>query len=301
MKISDLRDSWTTTEADRELLRTVRDECGLTDVQARLLQNRGIDEPEAVDRYLHPSFEYLHDPFLFNEMEKAVSLINTAVKNNDLILIHGDFDADGVTGTAVLYEFLKEVGANVRYFVPHRGKDGYGLSMRVMKKGVENGLKLVVSVDCGGSDRRVVRFLSEKGVKTVITDHHMVSERVPANAVINPKMPGENYPFEELAGVGVAFKLVQGLAGSYNLDFSLDRFLDLVALGTLGDYMELTGENRVLVSLGMDILSGWERKGLDAVRRLSSLKRSNFTARQVCFTIVPRLNSPGRIGSARDV
>ncbi|MFO7914677.1 MAG: single-stranded-DNA-specific exonuclease RecJ [Candidatus Krumholzibacteriales bacterium] len=301
MELSGLKDKWTSKNINEDLLAVVMKECGLTEVQARLLQNRGIDGPESVSRYLKPSFDNLHDPFLFSEMEKAVSLINEAVREDRLILIHGDFDADGVTGTAVLYEFLKEIGADAHFFVPHRGKDGYGLSMRMMKRGVENGLGLVISVDCGGSDNKVVNFLAGKGVRTVITDHHMVTERVRADAVINPKMPGENYPFKELAGVGVAFKLVQALAGSYGMEDSMDKYLDLVALGTLGDYMELTGENRILVSLGLEVLVQWNRKGLDAIRSRSSLKRNDFSARQVCFTLVPRLNSPGRIGSARDV
>lgn len=301
MELSGLKDKWISKAIDEDLVARVINECGLTESQARLLQNRGISDPESVNRYLNPSFEYLHDPFLFNEMERAVSLIRDAVRENRLILIHGDFDADGVTGTAVLYEFLREIGADVHFFVPHRGKDGYGLSMRMMHRGVKNGLDLVISVDCGGSDDKVVKYLAEKGIRTVITDHHMVSERVPADAVINPKMPGENYPFKELAGVGVAFKLVQALAEKYDKGDSTEKYLDLVALGTLGDYMELTGENRILVSLGMEILSQWNRKGLDAIRSLSSLKRNDFSARQVCFTLVPRLNSPGRIGSARDV
>ena len=301
MGLSGLKDKWVSMDADKDRLARVMDDCGLNEIQARLLQNRGLDTPESVERYLNPGFDDLHDPFLFNEMERAVSIITEAVRDRELILIHGDFDADGVTGTTLLYEFLKEVGANVRFFVPHRGKDGYGLSMRVMKRGVENGLKLVVSVDCGGSDMKVVNYLADRGVRTVITDHHLVTERVEADAVINPKLPGERYPFKELAGVGVAFKLVQGLAGEYNMSDSLDRFLDLVALGTLGDYMDLADENRVLVSLGMEVLSQWKRKGLDAIRSRSSLKRNDFSARQVCFTIVPRLNSPGRIGSARDV
>mgnify|MGYP001039334313 FL=1 len=166
MELSGLKDKWISKAIDEDLVAGVINECGLTESQARLLQNRGISDPESVNRYLKPSFEYLHDPFLFNEMDRAVSLIRDAVRENRLILIHGDFDADGVTGTAVLYEFLREIGADVHFFVPHRGKDGYGLSMRMMHRGVKNGLGLVISVDCGGSDDRVIKYLAEKGIRT---------------------------------------------------------------------------------------------------------------------------------------
>ncbi len=295
------KNKWVLKDVDRLGIKRLSEECSLTTIQAHLLWCRGFRNPEEVDLFLNPSFDRLYDPFQFNEMEKAVSLVLEAIRNEDLILVHGDLDADGVTGTALLFQFLKEAGANVSYFVPSRKKDGYGLAMRVMKKGVQKGLKLVVSVDCGSNDNEVVSFLKEKGVAVLITDHHETNSRVGADAFLNPKYPAEEYPFRDLAGVGVAFKLVQALAKSIKADFSMEKYIDLVALGTLADYMPLCDENRILVSLGLKAMSKWSRPGLEALRAKSGLNSNDFNARQVCFTIIPRLNSPGRIGSAREV
>ena len=292
---------WASKNVDNSVIKRLLDECDLTLVQAHLLQCRGLNSGREVTDFLKPSFDNLYDPFEFNEMKQAVSLVLEAVRKKELILVHGDFDADGVTGTTLLYQFLKEIGANVQHFVPSREKDGYGLAMRVMERGVQKGLKLVISVDCGSSDSEVVSFLSERGVKVLITDHHETNIRVNADAFLNPKFPAEKYPFSDLAGVGVAFKLVQALAKSIEIDFSPDKYLDLVALGTLGDYMPLCGENRIFVSLGLNAMAKWSRPGLEALRAKSGLSKENFSAKQVCFTIIPRLNSPGRIGSARDV
>ncbi len=292
---------WVLKNTDSSNIKKLSAECNLTDLQVHLLLCRGLDSAEKINNFLNPSFDKLHDPFEFNEMEKAVSLVLEAIRKRELILVHGDFDADGITGTTLIYQFLREAGANVLYFVPRRATDGYGLAMRVMEKGVQNGLKLVISVDCGSSDSEVVSFLLEKGVKVLVTDHHDISVRINADAFINPKFPSEKYPFTELAGVGVAFKLVQALAKSLEIDFLPEKYLDLVALGTLGDYMPLRDENRIFVSLGLDAMTKWARPGLGALRTKSGLDKENFSAKQVCFTIIPRLNSPGRIGSARDV
>lgn len=292
---------WIEKPVDPAVIDLLVSDCGFSPLQARLLACRGVEDTAQAGNYLNPSIDKLHDPFMFNEMEKAVSIIEESVSKRETILIHGDFDADGVTGTAILYEFLSEIGADVRYFVPRRAKDGYGLAKRVMEKGVASGMKLVISVDCGASDENVIEFLHKNGVRSVITDHHEIGGRIGADAVINPKMPGEAYPFKELAGVGVAFKLIQAINSSLDMNMSMEDYLDLAALGTLGDYMSLTGENRILVSKGMEILKGWSRPGLEALRKMSRLNREDFTARQICFTIIPRLNSPGRVGSASDV
>lgn len=271
-------------------------------LEARLLMSRGIRSVEEGIRFLNPSLDDLHDPFLFNEMDRATRLLHEAVTRGERILVHGDYDADGVCGTALLVEVLAKLGADVHFFVPDRAKDGYGLARRVMDRGFEVGLKLVVSVDCGSSDREVIAALAERGVTVIITDHHETNERVPeAHAFINPKLPGERYPFKELTGAGVAFKLLQGIERKMGLDLSLANHLDLVALGTLGDSGEMRDENRIIVPAGLKLLREWRRPGLRALRAESGLSESGFSARQVSFTLVPRLNSPGRMGSARDV
>lgn len=293
---------WEIQPVDEEIVRELSRMLFLGPLEARLLYTRGVRTVDEGVGFLHPSLDHLHDPFLFNEMKVATQLLHEAVTRRDLILIHGDYDADGVCGTSLLVEVLQKLGADVHFFVPDRARDGYGLAKRVMDRGFEAGLKLVVSVDCGSSDREVVAALAERGVKVIITDHHETRERVPeAHAFINPKLPGERYPFKELTGAGVAFKLLQGLEKTMGVDLSLADHLDLVAIGTLGDNGEMRDENRILVPHGMQLLREWRRPGLRALRSESGLSASGFTARQISFTLVPRLNSPGRMGSARDV
>ncbi|MBN2185324.1 MAG: single-stranded-DNA-specific exonuclease RecJ [Candidatus Krumholzibacteriota bacterium] len=294
-------EKWVLRKYDDSLMCSLAKGLSIDPVAARLLAAKGISSVEEAEKYLNPSFLHLHDPFLFSEMKEAVTLFVDSVREGRKILIHGDYDADGICGTALLYEGLKNFGADLHFFVPDRAKDGYGLSMRVMKRGVDKDLGLLISTDCGSSDRDVVAFLSKHGVKTIITDHHDIDERIPeADIFINPKLPGEKYPFTELAGVGVAFKFLQALQQQTKKDLGLEKMLDLVAVGTLGDYVVLKDENRELVSLGMNTLSRWERNGFCALQASSNLPSSGFTARQICFNIVPRLNSPGRLGSARD-
>lgn len=298
--------SWILREDRDSISRPLEEGLGISGLQARLLVNRGIVTVDEARRFLEPAYGDLHDPFLFSEMEKAVGILSESVALRKRILVHGDYDADGISGTALLFRVLRGMGADVRFFVPNRAKDGYGLARRVMERGIEVGqlgpLDLVISVDCGSSDDDVVSFLADRGVRTIITDHHEIAKRVPrADAFINPKLPSEKYPFAELAGVGVAFKLLQALEIRTGASLGLEKMLDYVAVGTLGDYSLLQDENRVLVSLGMKRLAEWDNPGFAALQRESNLPSSGFTARQVCFTIVPRLNSPGRVGSARDV
>jgi single-stranded-DNA-specific exonuclease len=291
---------WEIQPADERLEGELSRALLLGPLEARLLASRGVRTVEDGVRFINPRFEQLHDPFLFAEMEQATRLLHGAIARGERILVHGDYDADGVCGTALLFEVLAKLGADVHFFVPDRAKDGYGLARRVMDRGFETGLKLVLSVDCGSSDGEVVKTLAERGVTVVITDHHETSERVPgAHAFINPKLPGERYPFTELTGSGVAFKLLQGLERTMGLDLKLREHLDLVALGTLGDSGAMRDENRVIVAEGFELLKEWRRPGLRALRARSGLPATGFSTRQVSFTIIPRLNSPGRIGSAR--
>lgn len=293
---------WVLAQVDEGAMREIGNSLLLSPLEARLLMTRGVKTAAEGSRFLSPSLDHLHDPFLFTEMKKAASLLHQAAVSRDLILVHGDYDADGVCGTTLVYEILQKIGANVQYFIPDRAKDGYGLARRVVERGLKVGLKLVVTVDCGSSDRELISYLARNGVNVIVTDHHEIQERVPETAAfINPKLPGETYPFKELAGSGVAFKLLQGLEKVMGINLSLIDQLDLVAIGTLGDYTILLDESRTLVSTGLGVLKKWRRPGLKALQSVSSLPSDGFSARQVCFTLVPRLNSPGRMGSARDV
>jgi single-stranded-DNA-specific exonuclease len=294
--------SWIVHPADPAAVERLTGELRLSPLRARLMVARGLDTPEAARAFIDPSPEHLHDPFLFDEMETAVRLIRETVSAGGRILVHGDYDSDGICGTALLTEGLRRIGADVHYFVPDRVRDGYGIAGRVIERSLEVGIGLLITVDCGSSDDEIVRRLAAGGVPVIITDHHEIGARIPeASAFLNPKIPGERYPFKELSGTGVAFKLVQALQRSIGVDIGLSGLLDLAAVGTLGDYVALTGENRTLVSMGMRRLGMWERPGFEALRRECGLAERGFSAKQICFTIVPRLNSPGRIGSAREV
>jgi single-stranded-DNA-specific exonuclease len=278
------------------------DGLGISPIAARILASRGVTSEEEARQFMSPSIDRIHDPFLFSEMGEAVKAVREAVSAGSRILVHGDYDADGICGTAILYEGLQSIGADVHYFIPDRKKDGYGMARRITERSLEVGLGLMITVDCGSSNGDLVKELADGGISVVITDHHEIGERVPeARAFLNAKLPGETYPFTELSGAGVAYKLLQGIEKNIGTDMRLGRLLDLVAVGTLGDYVALVDENRALVALGMAELEKWERPGFKALRKECGLAASGFSARQICFTIIPRLNSPGRIGSARGV
>ncbi len=293
---------WVINPADEEAVERLSSSLLIDSMQARLLVGRGLSTREEAERFLQPSREQLNDPFLFDEMKTASRLLHRSITSGERILIHGDYDADGICGTALLYETLLELGADVHFFIPDRAKDGYGLARRMMERAVEKDLGLVVSVDCGSSDQEIISYLKEHDVKVIVTDHHETRERPEsADAFLNPKLPGESYPFKQLVGAGVAYKLLQGLEIVTGIDLSLDRRIDLAALGTLGDYALLVDENRAIAALGMREIAEWRRPGLKALRMESCLSQKGFSARKICFTLIPRLNSPGRIGSARDV
>jgi single-stranded-DNA-specific exonuclease len=292
---------WQIQPIDERILRDLESGLNLRPIEARLLAARGVKDVDEAFRLINPALEHLHDPFLFNEMEAAARILHEAITRHERILVHGDYDADGVCGTALLVEVLSRLGADVHFFVPDRAKDGYGLARRVMDRGFEVGIKLVLSVDCGSSDREVVASLASRGIRVIITDHHETAARIPeADAFLNPKLPGEGYPFRELTGTGVAFKLLQGLERAMGINLALHEDLDLVAIGTLGDSGAMIDENRVLVQRGLAVLREWRRPGLRALREASGLSANSFSPRQVSFTLVPRLNSPGRMGSARE-
>ncbi len=294
--------SWLVRPIDPGIIRDLSEGLGISATAARIIASRGVSTVEEAKQFFTPSVDKLHDPFLFTEMGEAVKAIREAVSEKKRILVHGDYDADGICGASILYEGLRSLGADVHFFVPDRKKDGYGMARRVAERSLEVGVGLVITVDCGSSDGDIVKELSAGGIPVIITDHHEIGERVPdAKAFINAKLPGETYPFTELSGAGVAYKLLQGVEKDMGVDMKLGRLLDLVAIGTLGDYVPLVDENRSLVALGMAELGKWERPGFDALRKECGLAASGFSARQICFTIVPRLNSPGRIGSARRV
>ncbi|HHE37765.1 MAG TPA: single-stranded-DNA-specific exonuclease RecJ [Candidatus Cloacimonetes bacterium] len=268
---------------------------------AEMLIRKGIVDLPAIDDFFHPNLENIHDPFLFPQMDKAVNRIIKAIKNKEKITIYGDYDVDGTTSTALLYLGLKKLQAIVDYYIPHRMIEGYGLSLSGVEQLKENGTQLIISVDCGINAFEEVDEINSLGMDIIITDHHNPKEELPAGvAIINPKMKENDYPYIDLAGVGVAYKLLSAVY--QKIDFGdkqiVHKYIDLVALGTIADIVPLTGENRIFASIGLDRLIKKQNIGLNALIGIAGLSQKELNASDIVFGVAPRINAAGRMGSA---
>jgi len=272
---------------------------GLDPVVARLLCLRGVHDPEEALRFLTPSLDQLHDPFRLADMAPAVDRILAAIERRERIAIHGDYDVDGITATVILRRALELLGADVEHFVPERIRDGYGLQRVAVERLHAGGASLVVSVDCGIRGADAARRARELGLDLIITDHHEPGPVLPpALAVINPKRPDCAYPEKELAGVGVALKLVQALCLRTGHEGWLPSFVKMAAIGTLADVVPLLGENRVIAKLGLDMLSrGPHKVGLRALLEVAGLAGRTIDSHQVAFMLAPRVNAAGRMST----
>src|SRR5438128_2567757 len=266
---------------------------------ARLLCQRGISDPGLAERFLAPSLDHLHDPFLLADMLRAVDRILAAIANKERIAIHGDYDVDGVTSTVILRRALEMLGADVVHFIPERLKDGYGLQPVAIERLHADGVALVVSVDCGIRGAEAARRARELGVDLIITDHHEPdAELPPALAVINPKRRDCSYPDKYLAGVGVALKLVQALCRRADRDGWMPGFIKVAAIGTLADVVPLVGENRVIAKLGLDLLTrGPHKIGLRSLLDISGLTGKTIDSYHISFLLAPRVNAAGRMST----
>ncbi|WP_086313043.1 single-stranded-DNA-specific exonuclease RecJ [Enterococcus sp. 7F3_DIV0205] len=260
----------------------------------QLLWHRGIQSKEAIEVFLRPTIENLYDPFLMHDMEKTVTRIQEAVAKGEKILVYGDYDADGITSTTVMKEAIELIGGEVEYFLPNRFIHGYGPNLAVFKEQIENGAQLIITVDNGVAGHEAINFATEQGIDVIVTDHHELPPELPnAFTIVHPKHPEGHYPFGDLAGVGVAFKVATALLGELPAEF-----LDLVAIGTIADLVSLTDENRVLVKMGLEMIQNGERIGLDILIHLAELKKEAISEESIGFTIAPRLNALGRLGDA---
>lgn len=268
----------------------------------QLLANRGITDQEAVEQFLSPDYSRdQHDPYLFRDMQKAVERINLALTNKEKITIHGDYDADGVCGTAVLYKTLKALHADVDFYLPHRDTEGYGLNMNTVELLKKQGTQLLITVDCGISNKNEVQAAVDSGMEVIVTDHHSEPPELPsaALAVLNPKISGETYPFKYLAGVGVSFKLCQALIREHNLGEAFEKWLlDLVAISTVTDFVELIGENRVFLKYGLIVLQKNQRPGLKQLCAVMGVDATAASEETIGFKIGPHINAAGRVNHA---
>lgn len=283
--------------AEQQLVR----ELSVHPTMAAVLAARGMAGPAEAEAFLRPSLDDLHDPFLLPDMEPAVERVLQALEQNEPILVHGDYDADGITSTALLVRFLAKLGADVRYYLPHRFEDSYGLSERAVRAS-RGQAGLIIAVDCGIRDHEAVACACEQGQDVIVVDHHEPGEHLPEGAlVIDPKRRDAHYPERELAAVGLAFKLASAICRRLNLpEKSLQRaFLDLVAIGTIADVSPLVGENRVLTGAGLRLLPCTRKVGLQVLLELCELT-DEVGARDVAYRIGPRLNAVGRMADATD-
>jgi single-stranded-DNA-specific exonuclease len=287
-------------EHDLDKINKFADELNCPSIFAKILMNRGIEDIEAARKFFKPKIEQLHNPFLMKGMLEAVRRIHTALTNKEKILIYGDYDVDGTTGTAMLLLFLKALGHEAEFYIPDRISEGYGLSEKGIHLAKEQGINLVIAVDCGITALNEIRLAQSFGIDVIVCDHHQPgSELPPAFTILNPKRPDCAYPFKELAGVGVAFKLVQGLQTHLELDEQiLLQYLDLVAIGSAADIVPLVNENRILVKFGLESLNRTEKVGIRALLEVSGLQGQEIGTGQVVFIIAPRINAVGRLGDA---
>ncbi len=268
----------------------------------QLLYNRGLVDQEEIDVFLGPDYERdQYDPFLFKQMRQAVQLITQAIKDGQKIVVYGDYDADGVTSTALMYLTLKRLGAqNLSVYIPNRLEEGYGLNKQAVEELAKDGVNLIITVDCGITNVEEISLAKDKGLRVVLTDHHLTGKEIPpADAVICPTVKGESYPFKSLAGVGVAFKLAQALLSQdRQSNKAFEKWLlDLVAIGTIADIVPLLGENRTLAKWGLLVLNKTQRLGLRELIDSASLGKE-LNSYNVGFQIAPRLNAAGRMDHA---
>ena len=291
------RKFWQVSSFDKKQAAQLAYDCGYDEFAVLLLNSRGITEPEDVAAFMESEVE-LSDPFLIKDMDKAVMRIQKAIDNFEKICVYGDYDADGVTATALLYLYLEATGANVTYYIPSRMEDGYGLHESCIDVLAADNTDLIITVDNGINSLKEAAYIKSKGIDLVITDHHQPGDTLPdAVAVVNPHRADDTSPFKYLAGVGVAFKLAAALEGG-DCDSVLADFADIAAIGTVADIVPLKGENRSIVVAGINLINSSSRTGINALREVAGYQNKDFNSTGVAFAIAPRINAAGRIESA---
>ena len=295
-----MKKSWQYYEQNNDLAKKISKKFGISELLAQILINKGIVEDEEIEIFLNPKRNNFYDPFLMPDMEKAVNRIIKAIEHNEKILIYGDYDVDGITSTTVLNKFLAERGVNAEYHIPNRLKEGYGLNIKALEEISRYGIQLMITVDCGISGIEEVKYANSLGIETIITDHHEPIEELPdALAVVDAKRKDNKYPFNQLAGVGVVFKLIQALSIKLGLDDKeYLKYLDLVCLGTISDIVPLIDENRVIAKLGLKLVNVTKNLGLKTL--IDSTGYRIADSNTISFGVAPRINACGRMGFAEE-
>jgi len=284
-------------------------EFGVSPIISQVLINRNLLDIDDARRYLYPSLNDLHSPLLMKDMKQGVARMAQAIHNNEKIVIYGDYDADGITSVVILFKFLKELTPHVSFFIPHRIEHGYGLKKSIIDQFKEKNISLILTVDCGISDVEQIAYARDLGIDTIVLDHHEISTTLPcAIAAINPSREDCSFPFKNLAGVGIAYNFLIALRGALrkegfwkNNDYpNLKEYLDIVALGTIGDIAPLIDENRIFTKIGLELITEGKRPGIKALKEVSGVDGQVIDSFKASFCLIPRINAAGRIASALD-
>ena len=285
-------------QGDSEAVAKLASVLRISPVLANLLVQRGIDTVEKADKFFKPSLADLHDPFLMKDMDKAVERVEQAVRNNEKIMVYGDYDVDGCTAVALVYKFLRQIGhKNLMFYIPDRYTEGYGISVKGIDLAARKGVGLIIALDCGIKATEKIVYAKSKGVDFIICDHHLPAEEIPrAVAVLDPKRVDCSYPFDELSGCGVGFKLVQAYAQKNRIPFEqISPLLDLLVVSIASDIVPLVGENRILAHYGLELLNRAPSKGLLSIIKICGLNKHSITIDDIVFKIGPRINAAGRM------
>ena len=287
-------------QANSETIKNLSETLNVNPIVANILAQRGIADFDLAKKFFRPSLSDLHNPFLMQDMDKAVERIESAIANKENILVYGDYDVDGTSAVALVYEFLKKIYDKVDYYIPDRYKEGYGISTAGIDFAESNNFSLIIALDCGIKANAKIAYANKKKIDFIICDHHLPGEKIPeAVAVLDPKRKDCNYPYKELSGCGLGFKLVQGFVEKNNIPFEeLEQYLDLVVISIASDIVHITGENRVLAYFGLRQINSSPRQGIKTLLELNNVKHElNIT--DLVFIIGPRINAAGRIDSGK--
>jgi single-stranded-DNA-specific exonuclease len=294
--------NWVVKDAgNKETATRLSSELGVSKLMGILLVNRNTSTFEQAREFFRPELEMLHDPFLIRDMDKAILRIEKAIDEGEKILVYGDYDVDGTTAVSLTYSFFIKYHSRIAYYIPDREKEGYGVSMQGVDHAIENNFTLVICLDCGIKANKTIAYAKENGIDFIVCDHHLPGEELPpAIAILDPKRAGCNYPYKELSGCGIGFKVIQAYAQKKQLDFKeVEPFLDLVAVSIASDIVPIQGENRVLAYYGLKQINSSPRLGIKAIIEFAKIQH-DLTIENLVFIIGPRINAAGRISTGRD-
>ena len=291
---------WTYNRLNSKEIIQLANNLDITKPIAKVLLNRKIKNYDEAKKFLYPTIEQMYDPFLLKDMEKVVNRIKKAIKNKEKICIYGDYDVDGVASISIMLKYFDSIDYPVVFYIPDRAEEGYGLNRKAIKEIVNEGTKLIITVDCGISSINEVDFANSLGVDIIITDHHECQETLPdAYAIINPMQEDCVYPFSNLCGCGLVLKLIQALTPKEVFEKSIYKYLDITAIATIADVVPLIDENRIIVKNGLHYIDKSENLGIQALLKVSGLSDKKLNTGHIAFGVAPRINAAGRISVAR--